>query len=154
VRRARHGYRRRRHGRARSAGAGTQAINFYATGPVARSCKVNLGGHVGATALRLGYPTVFRVGDQKVTQPVNTVSEVAADCPTVEAASCCTAYGGSWHNAEGLPHCGNSGRDLRYFRPGLAIAAADRRRQRKTLTSYRPGSCIAMQHCLGAACGI
>jgi hypothetical protein len=43
---------RRRGGMAaRGAGAGTQAINLCATGLVARSCKVNLGGHVGATAL-------------------------------------------------------------------------------------------------------
>jgi hypothetical protein len=45
--------------------AGAQAINLCATGLVARSCKLNLGGHVCATALtppggsRLGYPTVF-----------------------------------------------------------------------------------------------
>jgi hypothetical protein len=38
--------------------AGAQAINLCATGLVARSCKLNLGGHAPGGS-RLGYPTVF-----------------------------------------------------------------------------------------------
>jgi hypothetical protein len=62
----------------------TQAINLCATGLVARSCKVNLGSHVSATALTPPLPSwAIRFGDQKVrTQmimPIKTLAAVAAD---------------------------------------------------------------------------